>query len=710
MKTINLLTVFVLFTFFGKAQQNTQTLTYQGFVFQTYTIPVSGYYLLTAKGGEGGSFRHYYDSTDIFIGGKGASMSCYYFFNEGEQLRIAVAGAGQSVVDLVADGFANMEDGAGGGGASSIVLVNGNSYLPVLFAGGGGGAGKGRDGDAGQVTQNGTPGRKYNGQTAGSAGVAGGGGGSSNGSGAGAGGAGYYTDGGSAVSGKTITAWGGQAYLSGNYGGGAHSGGDGGWGGGGEGGQGDWFNSISVSIVSLGSGGGGGGYSGGGAGFAIGDAEVVGPNGGGGGGGGSFVSPIANTNGLVQLSGDNSGNGVVTISGPITQTDVVNTPFNPYTWPANGVSYSSAGTYVYTDSANSVTRVLDLSFGLQSCNTYTRVDTTVTFCGGYTWPRNGRTYTQNMIDSIRIGCTKYIVRLIVAPPAAAGAIQGASNACRNRSIVFSVAPVPFATRYQWTLPKGATGSSTTNSITVHFNSQFNGGQIKVAAANNCGASAVQVKLVEKTVNAPSGQLRIAGPTDRISGVYSVTPIKGAATYTWKLSNSQARIVSGQGTAQIQLEAVPGFLGTELSVRASNCEGKGSKAEIVLGTVTEDYYDDDKDDDDDDDHEKDTKKFVNIKGTEAIDLANSKGMGIGTTSVSISAYPNPTSGKLTMQLPASVQQGKLEVYNKDGQLVQTLKVPARSQSIPIDLSTKAKGLYLIRYYAGQEMKSFKVVVK
>jgi hypothetical protein len=86
------------------------------------------------------------------------------------------------------------------------------------------------------------------------------------------------------------------------------------------------------------------------------------------------------------------------------------------------------------------------------------------------------------------------------------------------------------------------------------------------------------------------------------------------------------------------------------------------------------------------------------------------MGIGTTSVSISAYPNPTSGKLTVQFPASAPQGKLEVYNKDGQLVQTLKVPTRAQSIPIDLSTKAKGLYLIRYYAGQQMKSFKVVVK
>jgi hypothetical protein len=232
MKTVNLLTLFILVTFFGKAQQNTQTFTFQGFVFQTYTIPVSGYYLLTSKGGEGGSTRYENESSYSRIGGKGASMSCYYFFNEGDQLRIAVAGAGQSVVNpqfyRVID--QNRPNGAGGGGASSIVLANGNSYLPVLIAGGGGGAGNGRDGDAAQVTQIGTPGKKWDGEIGGSAGVAGGGGGSYNGLGTGGGGAGYNTDGGTCVSSRVINAWGGQAYLSGNYGGGGHPGGDGGWG------------------------------------------------------------------------------------------------------------------------------------------------------------------------------------------------------------------------------------------------------------------------------------------------------------------------------------------------------------------------------------------------------------------------------------------------------------------------------------------------
>jgi len=50
--------------------------------------------------------------------------------------------------------------------------------------------------------------------------------------------------------------------------------------------------------------------------------------------------------------------------------------------------------------------------------------------------------------------------------------------------------------------------------------------------------------------------------------------------------------------------------------------------VELGDDDDDDNDDKKDDNDD---EKDTKKYVNIKGAEAIDLANSKGMGIGTTS-------------------------------------------------------------------------------
>jgi len=681
----------LLFGSFTHAQQSTQTFHYQGFVFQTYTVPVSGYYLLNAKGGEGGA-------CDNHLGGRGASMSCYYFFNAGEQLRISVAGAGQPVENALQD----YPLGAGGGGASSIVLANGSSYLPVLIAGGGGGAGNGIDGDAAQVTQNGTPGRKFDGQIAGSAGVGGGGGGSSSTDGTGGGGAGYSTDGGTCGSSNTIQAWGGQAYLSGNYGGGGHLGGDGGWGGGGEGGQGSWIkNGPTLNSYKDGSGGGGGGYSGGGAGYPVSTPTETNDWGGSGGGGGSFISPLANTNGLVQLPGDNSGNGVVTISGPNTATDVVNTPFNPYIWPANGVSYSAAGTYTFIDSANSIIRTLDLSFGLQSCTAYTRVDTTVVSCGGYTWVGNGRTYTQNMVDSVRIGCTRYIVNLIVAPPVertipkgfwtsgvggliwstyVGGPYDPATNkfvVCKNTTATYSIPPVAYASAYVWNLPAGATGASTTNSITISFGNSFNGGNISVTPMNACGAGNTLSANIALVKNPPAGQLNISGPTARVSGTYSVTPLTGATTYTWSVSNNQAVIVSGQGTSSIQLLALPGFDRAQLSVRASNCKGNGSRGNVQL-------------------------------------RANGQSLGyifgrLNNTS-DLEAYPNPGNGKFTLSTPPLEIDATLEIYSIEGQLVFSQTIPAYTTTSDIDLHQPSAGIYLARLIAGGEVITLKLVVQ
>ena len=652
--------------------QNTQTFTFQGFVFQTYTIPVSGYYLLTSKGGEGGS-------CDSRVGGKGASMSCYYFFNEGEQLRIAVAGAGQSVVNTSIDS----PNGAGGGGASSIVLANGNSYLPVLFAGGGGGAGNARDGDAAQVTQIGTPGRKYDGQTGGSAEVAGGGGGSSNGAGTGGGGAGYYIDGGTCGQ-STVSAWGGQAYLSGNYGGGGHPGGDGGWGGGGEGGKGAFaYNGGPPnSRYYNGSGGGGGGYSGGGAGFTVAHASELYPlRGGSGGGGGSFISPIANTNGLVQLPGDNSGNGVVTITGPNTQTDVVNTPINPYTWPANGESYSAAGIYTFNDSVNSVIRILDLSFGLESCTSYTLIDTTIVSCGSYTSELNGRTYTENTTDSIRVGCLKYRVTLIVAPPVEllGNMITGGSSlsdmvACNDSEHTYTISPVPYATSYEWTLPTGATGTSSTNSIAVQFGNDFNGGSICVTPMNDCGSGENICNMIYPAAPFSTGDIiQISAPqAPHISGNYAATEISGAISYTWSVSNSEAVIVSGQGTPNIQLEAILGAL-TTLSVVAENCLSNQSSASLLLdGTVS-----------------VEEEEMVVVDG--------------------ITLYPNPSKGQFTLSTPSLKEDAILEVYSMEGRLVYQTTILANTNQTFIDLQQPSAGLYAVRLLAGNKLSSMKIIV-
>jgi Glycine rich protein len=91
---------------------------------QTYTIPTTGTYSLTAFGAQGGL-------TFVATGGGGAEVSGTIMFTAGTVLDIVVGGEGGS-------GFAVNANGAGGGGGSFVYLQN-NETLPLLVAGGGGG-------------------------------------------------------------------------------------------------------------------------------------------------------------------------------------------------------------------------------------------------------------------------------------------------------------------------------------------------------------------------------------------------------------------------------------------------------------------------------------------------------------------------------------------------------------------------------------------
>jgi photosystem II stability/assembly factor-like uncharacterized protein len=72
-------------------------------------------------------------------------------------------------------------------------------------------------------------------------------------------------------------------------------------------------------------------------------------------------------------------------------------------------------------------------------------------------------------------------------PAAAGQISGLTSVCQGlNAVIYSVAPVANATSYVWTLPNGATGTSSTNSIVVNFGSNAISGDITVSAVNYFG--------------------------------------------------------------------------------------------------------------------------------------------------------------------------------------------------------------------------------
>ncbi|MFM9028666.1 MAG: thrombospondin type 3 repeat-containing protein [Bacteroidota bacterium] len=691
--------------------------TYSGYPysFQQYVIPVDGWYLIEGNGAQGGA-------TGSRSGGKGAQIAAYFNLQAGDTLIPSPGAQGAS-----GNFNGNNPSGGGGGGASSVVLQRTHQLL--IMAGGGGGAGASNDGVQGVTTVNGTTGNDANGNAVGSGGVNGFGGSVSPDQYGGAGGGGYSGDGGThyfSSSTYVLLSVGGSAYLNGNIGGKfTYNGGYGGFGGGGQGGP-------TNSQNSDGGGGGGGGFSGGGGG------NQGGGGGGGGSFINSIGNQNGTTkndgarsgNGVIRITGpfydtdndgyfdpfdncplvynptqaDTDGDGVAdacdvcpnnfflssdSLCGCALTSDTVGLEVNCsgnllsgcYTWPYNGITYCDTANVVLYDTASCTMHSLYVyewseagCIALSTCQNMVYIDTTVIICSPYTWPRTGHTFSQSGIYQIKINCDSLVLRLVVGPPVATTDIQGPAGACVNTTDTYSIAPVTGAASYRWTLPYGATGTSTSNSIAVRFDSRFRGGSISVVPVNHCGNGAAKSILVPWLRSAPSGRMTITAPSaPSISGVYSVNAVAGATNYTWSVSSTLATIVSGQGTRTITLQTQPGFTAATLSVIASNCVGTGSRTSIYLQT----------------------RQLVRTM-EEVSDIA-------------FKVFPNPNTGIFNVLTPSLEQDAVLEVYSMDGRKVGSWIIPAHTTQQQIDLDNAAPGIYQLRYSYGIEAKCVKVVV-
>lgn len=133
-----------------------QTFSYRGKA-ETYTVPYSGFYTLSAGGAQGGAYGSY-------AGGKGGSVTARFYLTAGEKLTVTVGGQNGYHGGGTASAY-----GCGGGMTS---IVSDQKGL-LLAAGGGGGASMSGEGVAGGTSTS----LRADGKSAGAAGMAGGGGG-----------------------------------------------------------------------------------------------------------------------------------------------------------------------------------------------------------------------------------------------------------------------------------------------------------------------------------------------------------------------------------------------------------------------------------------------------------------------------------------------------------------------------------------------------
>ena len=292
---------FVTATFIAPSHYYFDTLGHYGRngTVQSWTVPVTGTYLIKAGGAPGGNHKtNYGDYPGEFIGGRGAVKQGKFSLTEGTVLKIVVGQKGGNSVEIK-DGeqttasaellSKSREDNAGsGGGGGTFIYTIANVLL--LAAGGGGGATAGwngqhgRDGESGSTSIGRNPTESGKGGSEGNAGEC-----CNTGSYHGGVGAGWLSQGPDRVGtangergGSRIQGWtGGQAgSMNDGSHGGPPPGACGGFGGGGGGSE------------DNGASGGGGGYSGGGSGSHANQA---------GGGGGSYC-------GGKQCSGITGGN------------------------------------------------------------------------------------------------------------------------------------------------------------------------------------------------------------------------------------------------------------------------------------------------------------------------------------------------------------------------------------------------------------------
>lgn len=190
-----------------------------------------------------------------------------------------------------------------------------------------------------------------------------------------------------------------------------------------------------------------------------------------------ITATAGNAGGTITVSAVNScGN-----STPRTLAVTVNqTPAQPGNITGNDTAcFNTANTYSITAVPNATSYTWTLPSGWTGTSTTNSITATA--------GANGGTISVKANNGSCSSPTRTLaVAVRTAPLSAPGNITGATQVCSGSAQTYSVPGISSATSYNWTLPSGWTGNSSTTSINVTTGS--NAGNVSVVAVNACGTS------------------------------------------------------------------------------------------------------------------------------------------------------------------------------------------------------------------------------
>ena len=254
---------------------------------------------------------------------------------------------------------------------------------------------------------------------------------------------------------------------------------------------------------------------------------------------------------------------------------------------------------------------------------------------------------------------------------------------------YEISQVSGATSYTWTGPTGVVfsdglghsgnpltfaGQNSAGEWEVYttFPSGFVSGNISVYASNACGNGTSTSLAVQAKPNTPG---TITGSTSvcksNTSKVYSIVAVPGATSYTWTITGGAQFVGSTTGTSVTVKYTTASSTSATLSVKANNgCGSSGAKTLAI--TVNLSCKADDE-----------SVATVYTKDASAFSL--------------ISAYPNPTSGNITVSfVSASENKYALKVADVLGKelMIRSLVSVTGDNSETLNLVGLPAGVYFL----------------